>query len=96
MELFLISMTRSEGRKEKEEEERRRRRREESSQKEKEKMRLLSKLDARDAFQRALALSFFLAFCSFYAGSLGENTCLSRNQRHAFPALVAGQRRARN
>ena len=32
--------------------------------------------DARDAFQRALALSFFLAFCSFYAGSRGEtNGC---------------------
>ena len=40
----------------------------------KKKMRL-STIDARDAFQRALALCFFLAFCSFYAGSRGEKRC---------------------
>lgn len=59
-------------------------------------MRLSSMLDARDAFQRALALSFFLAFCSFYAGSPGVMTPSFENGRRsrALPALWRG--RARN
>jgi hypothetical protein len=40
----------------------------EEEEEERKKMRF----DARDAFQRALSLSFFLAFCSFYASSRGE------------------------